>query len=236
MSKIYKKAFTLVELLVVIAIVGLLSTVAVVATSSSRAKAKLAASQSFESSVDNAAGSEIIGEWLFDETSGTAANDSSGNGRHGTIITGTRVSGINGNALSFASSGYVALGNDVAFTPSRFTITAWIKPGNFSGSYNYIFSNARDCCGAYRGIEFFLYNYTLNGTIWNNSAVYLGANSRITNDPVWTFVAFSYDGAKMALYINGRLDATSNTALGVGSPEVLILTSVQWGRRRGAWG
>lgn len=218
MQKIYKKAFTLVELLVVIAIVGLLSGVAVVATSSSRAKAKIAASQSFESSTQNAVGSEIVGEWLLDEGSGSVARDTSGNGHNGTITDPVWGTGINGGGLVLVSGRYVTLSTSTALNPSNFTITAWIKPGDFTGAYNYIYSNARDCCGTYNGIDFRVSSSKLLMTLWNSGAFQLWGNTTITNDPVWVFVAASYNGSKLNLYINGRLDASAGTAIGVGSP------------------
>jgi len=240
MQKIYKKAFTLVELLVVIAIVGLLSGVAVVATNGSRAKAKLAASQSFESSIDNAAGSEIVGQWLFDEGSGATVSDTSGNGNNGTITGATWTTGFSGSALNFNGGAQVALGNSAALNPGIFTITAWVKPGDISGPYNYIYSNARDCCGTYSGINFnFNYNL-LSGTIWNAAGGWPGGSKQlnsttvIPNNSPWVFTAFSYDGNKMVLYINGRMDSTYATTMGVGQPASFNTYIGRMGA--GAWG
>ena len=42
---------------------------------------------------------DVVGMWLFDESSGKNAKDSSGNGNHGTLHGGQRVQGIFGNAL-----------------------------------------------------------------------------------------------------------------------------------------
>lgn len=219
-----RKAFTLIELLTTIAIIGVISAVAVVATNSSRDKAKLAAAQDFEARVQHAAGSDLIGEWLFNEGSGTTARDTSGNGRNGTITGAVWGTGVNGGALVLLPGRYVVLPSDAALNPPTFTITAWIKPGDFSGPYNYIYSNARDCCGSYNGINFSVAYNTLTGTIWNaaggwpGGAQWVNSSAGISNSPVWTFVAFSYDGSKMALYVNGRLDKTATATYGLGQP------------------
>ena len=225
MLRHYKKAFTLIELITVISIIGLLSAIAVSSMKSSNDKAKLAASQSFEASIGRVVGDQIIGEWLFDEGSGTTARDTSGNGNDGTISGATWTSGINGNALSFINgSSQVALGAGTALDPSVFTITAWVKPADISGGYNYIYSNARDCCGSYSGINFyFAYNH-LGGDIWNIAGGWpggvkqLGSVAVIPNNSPWVFVVFSYDGSKMALYVNGHLDNTLTTNMAVGQP------------------
>jgi len=179
MLRHYKKAFTLIELITVISIIGLLSAIAVSSMKSSNDKAKLAASQSFEASIGRVVGDQIIGEWLFDEGSGTTARDTSGNGNDGTISGATWTSGINGNALSFNGAAQVSLGSSAALNPANFTITAWVKPGDISGSYNYIYSNTRDCCGSYNGLDFYIGNNTLAGLIWNGTP----AIARATSSP-----------------------------------------------------
>jgi prepilin-type N-terminal cleavage/methylation domain-containing protein len=80
-----RRAFTLVELLVVIAIIGLLSSIAIVAMNSSREKARIAKGISYEQSVQQAAGDEIIGHWDMNGCSGTVVVDASGAGNTGTF-------------------------------------------------------------------------------------------------------------------------------------------------------
>jgi prepilin-type N-terminal cleavage/methylation domain-containing protein len=218
MIKRHRKAFTLIELLTVIAIIGILSSIAIISTRSSNDKAKLAAGQSFDASVYRGAGDQIIGEWLFDEGSGATAHDTSGNGYNGNITGAAWVAGMSGNALSFTPGNLVALGSSTTLNPVNFTVTAWVKPGDFSLPYDYIYSNARDCCGTYNGFNMFLQSNLLMGTIWNSTPATVMSVTKISNTPVWTFVAFSYNGSKMALYINGHLDNTATSALGVGSP------------------
>jgi type II secretory pathway pseudopilin PulG len=77
----------------------------------------------------------VVGCWKLDETSGTTAKDSSGNGNDGTLVNmsspGCWVAGQINNALSFNGiNNYVDLGADSSlnFGDSKpFTITAWIK-------------------------------------------------------------------------------------------------------------
>jgi len=229
MHKNYRKAFTLVELLVVIAIVGLLSTVAAVSLDSSRKKARFAAGQKLDADIQRTVGGELVGEWLFNEGSGAAARDTSGNGFHGTITSPAWVAGVDGTAFSGVVGRYVSLGNDPALNPSNMTITAWIKPGDFNAYFLPIYSNSRDCCGTYNGINFFMQFNKLKATTWNSSPLGITSVATISNDPIWTFVAFSYDGINMKLYVNGRLDATVARANAIGSPA-------SWGSYIGAAG
>jgi hypothetical protein len=78
----------------------------------------------------NSATAELVGHWRFDEGSGDAANDSSGNGNHGTLQGEPLwVTGKVGGALDFnGSSDHVT----IPFSPSLkvlnqgdFTISAW---------------------------------------------------------------------------------------------------------------
>jgi len=56
-------------------------------------------------SVAKAADPDLVGHWMFDEGSGTAAYDSSGNGNDGTLIGGAQwVAGQLGGALEFNGS------------------------------------------------------------------------------------------------------------------------------------
>lgn len=69
----------------------------------------------------------LVGEWHFDGD----AQDSSGNGNHGTVYGATFVEGISGQALSFdGSNDYVSVPDAPSFTVSEVTVEAWIKPDN----------------------------------------------------------------------------------------------------------
>jgi len=74
----------------------------------------------------------IVGEWHFDEETGTIVKDSSEYGNDGTIYGATRTKGIIGNALKFEgiNNNYVNCGNGASVSGefSTLTLIAWIKP------------------------------------------------------------------------------------------------------------
>jgi len=78
------KSFTLIELLVVIAIIGLLASIVMISVGSAWEKARVAGGQRFASQLDHSL--EAVGSWRFDEGSGTTANDGSGYGYNGRVI------------------------------------------------------------------------------------------------------------------------------------------------------
>mgnify|MGYP000986793062 CR=1 FL=1 len=70
-----------------------------------------------------------IGEWGFDESSGNTALDTSGHGKHGTLVGNpTRVDGIRNKALQFSgSSQYVQVPGSLSCL-SDWTFTAFVNP------------------------------------------------------------------------------------------------------------
>jgi hypothetical protein len=78
--------------------------------------------------------SDLIGEWHFDEGSGTTAIDSSGNSNDGTLKNmdpaTAWVEGKNGYAVAFdATDDYIDCGNDDSLSINdALTIVAWVKP------------------------------------------------------------------------------------------------------------
>jgi hypothetical protein len=158
----------------------------------------------------------LIGNWTFDGPDITTAFlDKSGNGFSGYLVgtnnaTSSRtVIGKIGQAFSFGglNTGGISVGNSSSLDPNRFTIAGWVyTPVASSYTYDYIFSNARDCCGTYNGIELLVgYNGAgvLTGTIWNSTAFAINSSGGAVPDSKWTHVAFTYDGSNMRLYVNG---------------------------------
>jgi len=81
----------------------------------------------------------LVGHWKFDESSGTIAYDSSGNGNDGTVQGDPQwVAGMIGSgALSFdGTDGYVEIGDDASLSMTdTLTITVWVNVPDFNAFY-----------------------------------------------------------------------------------------------------
>jgi hypothetical protein len=89
----------------------------------------------------NSATAELVGHWRFDEGTGDAANDSSGNGNHGTLIDSVEWDvGQIGGAVKFdGTPGYVQIphGDSLKLiNQGDFTITMWFRQDVVTGIAN----------------------------------------------------------------------------------------------------
>lgn len=169
----------------------------------------------------------LVGLWSFDGADiGNSIIDRSGSGNNGYLVGGNnatssrKVIGKIGQAFSFggANTGGISLGTSPTLTPSRFTVAAWVyTPTTTSYNYNQIFSNDRDCCGTYNGIGFAIVAGKVSGNIWNSAQYNISSNATIPAS-TWTHVAFTYDGATKALYINGVLDKANAQTVDPATP------------------
>jgi hypothetical protein len=177
-----------------------------------------------------------VGYWKFDETSGTSASDSSGNGFSGTLTNGpTWTSGYINNGISLdGSNDYVSVASNAAlkYIGGELTLAAWVyidttettggylisKPWNTSSQFNY---------QLYLGADTKI-SFTLQSGL-------TGAKTVTTPSPLsrgaWHHVAATVDSAKvMKIYVDGiqRVSDThaivawtpgadSNLAMAIGS-------------------
>jgi len=153
----------------------------------------------------------LVGWWKLDETSGTTAVDSSGNGKNGTLVGGpVWVTGASAGALRFdGSNDYVRIANSPDFNISQqITLAAWIKVNGFDRLWQAII-----CRGDYSWrlqrdagtdhLEFACTGVQVPFTTWGNV---LGQVN--VNDGNWHHAAGVYDGAEVRLYIDGTLDTS----------------------------
>jgi len=168
----------------------------------------------------------LLGWWKMDETRGTTAFDSSGNGANASVHGGIFTNGYMSNAL------YLTGGtNNAAFTSVdalQMTVTAWIRADSNGGSS---FPRILVMPGCY-------FNLRLDGSANNNTldfATTIAANGSTVDGEwlsppnsigtgAWYHVAVSYDKSSAtnvpALYVNGvRISLATLTSPAITPPS-----------------
>jgi lysophospholipase L1-like esterase len=147
---------------------------------------------------------ELVGHWTLDETTGSVASDSSGNGLDGTLQGGLlfdndSVAGSINSALQMDGvDDYVEvpamnLGNNVA------TITCWVKRnGNQSGWNGFVFSRDGSTVA---GLNFGTANELRYH--WNNATnTWDWDSGLVVPDATWTFCALVVEPSKATIYMD----------------------------------
>jgi len=155
----------------------------------------------------------LVGYWNFDESSGTIAYDSSGNNNHGTLNNGPIwVDGKFEKALSFDGvDDYVQISQSSSLdVTSQVTVEAWVYPRAYvdsNGDNSHIVSR----CAIDGGAIYVLQNYSPTSTKAGyavNPLPYHHASSADLPLYAWTYLAMTYDGADVKLYVNGQFDSS----------------------------
>ncbi len=166
-------------------------------------------------------GETAVGVWLFDDGD---VSDSSGNGNDGELINGAEVTdgGKWGKALSLdGDDDYANVANSASLdsTAEAYTGVAWIKLQRKGDPHS-------ACCADDHMVIAFTtqWNNILNvfgpGRGGNQGKVEVGSGElnpswlsgpTAVNDDQWHHLAFTYDGAKKVLYVDGEVDAEHDT-------------------------
>ncbi|MEO7933704.1 MAG: LamG-like jellyroll fold domain-containing protein [Chthoniobacterales bacterium] len=170
--------------------------------------------ESANSDEDSVVLSDLIAYLKLDETSGTTAADSSGNGFDATLVnTPTRISGLYGNAVNLASgsSQYATLPAGVMNGQTDFTLSAWVKLGSIStwarifdfgtGTTNYMFLCPAPSTA--NKMRFAIRTPSVTEQQINSGTI-------VTTTGVWTHVAVTLSGSVGTLYINGVVAGTNS--------------------------
>lgn len=186
--------------------------------------ADVAASQASLTVVVNASGSSMAGLrswWRMDESSGSTAFDSSGNGLNATVANASFVSGYITNGLQCNGSTSRAIYN--AVEPNQVTVASWVRcDGNGGGSfprivngqsYRLIFRMSNSNPG-YQSVGFAT-------ELASNYGDWHSGSSTISIGP-WYHVAASYDRSSLTntpvFYINGVKYPAQTIAMPAGNP------------------
>jgi len=155
----------------------------------------------------------LVAWWKMDDGSGNTAADSSGNGLAGTLVGNpTWADGIAGGALKFDGDGdYVDIGKDAKFNiASQITVAAWIKVDAFDREWQTIISKGDSSWRLQRNwdkgtLEFGCTGLVVPGNRWGG--IY---GKTDVNDGQWHHAVGVYDGQKLNLYVDGRLDISAD--------------------------
>ena len=156
------------------------------------------------------------------------ANDSSGNGFHGSLGNSGIVPGHIGQAFKFSTQTESAVipNNQGLFPSTALTIEAWVNPSSYSS-----------CAGSYRVFHTVQAVITGYATIIGCDGKFIGAifdpngvaEAVVSNAAIpagtFTHVAVTWDGSNLRSYINGALDnvaATTMPAIGTNTHDLRI--------------
>lgn len=150
-----------------------------------------------------------VGLWHLNEGSGTTAKDSSGNGNNGTITAAAYVDTILGKGLSLdGSSKYITVPNSAPLNPaSAITLEIILK----SKAVQTGIAIAKGSEVQYR-----LYKADITDKLAFNLTTSVNAYGLIGNTALgvgrWRYVAATYDGANMRLFLDGVSDGSASAS------------------------
>jgi hypothetical protein len=168
----------------------------------------------------------LVAHWTFEEGTGTATADKTGNGNTGTLGAVTFVNGKYGKAInSTGVNNAVVITSSTSISPSTFTYSWWFKhvSGGGGGAYSRIFSRT---------------SYALDIAIDASTGamkIYPGWSNfdYILPFDTWTYLALSYDGTNVRLYADGVLQSTLAKSITLAGDQYIMST---WGGSEAAKG
>jgi autotransporter-associated beta strand protein len=166
----------------------------------------------------------------MDESSGTVAADSSGNGWNGTLVNGASwAAGKLNNAVSLSASSSVSLPSGILAGGTDFTVSAWVKVNSSTANQRIFDFGTSTVPGASVGAYMFLtpnngaghVRWAITTAGYNNEQSIQGPSAIATG--TWTHVAVTLSGHVGTLYVNGVASGT-NTSLTL-TPSSLGITT-----------
>ena len=157
----------------------------------------------------------LVAAYGFGEGSGGVVADSSGNGNTGTIAGASWTSaGRYGSALSFNGvDNWVTIPDSSSLhLAGALTMEAWVKPSTLTGSWRTVLLKERPgdlCYALYANAD----TQGPSAHVFINGAEASARSTSTLPTNTWTYLAASYDGTTIRLYVDGTL-TLSQTASG----------------------
>ena len=170
---------------------------------------------------DGASG--LVAAYNFDEGTGTTAADSSGNGLTGDISGAVWAAGRNGNALAFdGANDWVTVNDANALDLTRVTISAWVRPSAHTPWTTVVLKETSG------DLAYALYanddGSRPAGYVQIGGVHGVATGTAVVPINTWTHLTYTYDGARMRLYVNGTLvrtvTRTGNIVLSTGALRI----------------
>ena len=167
----------------------------------------------------------IVGQWLLNETSGTVAKDTSGNGNDGEIIGKANwVNGKFGKALELdgTSTGLkVAPGLEL----KNFTAVLWVNSGKDWGK-----TRTELWCGSktygdavlIRGDDRADWKKGEAMLHWTDGAAWHAIGSGKLESKTWYHLAGTFNGSTLKFYVDGKLVGQKDSKIGTGANDTFI--------------
>jgi len=154
----------------------------------------------------------LLAWWKFDEAEGSNAGDSSGNKYTGTLVGEPQwqpSGGKIGGALQLdGKDDYVEITKNANFDlTDQITVMAWIKVNAFDKAWQSIVTKGDNSWRMQRSGQPNTLEFACTG-VSNNVWGSVGGKTDV-NDGSWHHVAGVYDGKKICLYVDGKLDVSS---------------------------
>lgn len=177
----------------------------------------------------------LTGKWLFNEGTGNTVADASGKNRPFTLTNTTWVAGVAGQAAQF--NGTSASGSTTAPTidsAQSFTVSVWIKLDNLNGWQTAVNQDGVNVSGFWLQYSQALNNkfaLTMHDADSTTSNPYRAVSTTTPVTGQWYHLVGVRDktAATIKIYVNGKLEGTTNYTGGWASNGTLNVGRGKWG-------